>query len=322
VAPGLLTWSAWSALRSGDPAYVGSADHPHLPYLRDADIAVAIAPVEDVRARAQRLLAEAPVIWLGSLDGDPGLGEALGEELAMSSERDVELEIVPGSYDVPGSRLIDVVTVMDRLRSPGGCPWDAEQTHATLVPFLLEEAYEAVEAVEVGDRDHLREELGDLLLQIAFHSRIAEEDPDDPWSVDDVAGDIVAKLVRRHPHVFSGADAPTAAHVEANWEVIKAAEKGRTSAIEGVPLAQPALSLAAKLMSRVARAGVHVDPLPETDDIGARLLALVAEARAAGIDPEAALRTTARQYADAVRAAEAARVESAQSVDSPERHSG
>ncbi len=246
----------------------------------------------------------APAVWLGSPDGDPGLGEALGEELAASPDRDVELEIVPGSYDVPGSRLIDLVAVMDRLRSPGGCPWDAEQTHATLVPFLLEEAYEAVDAVEGGDRDHLREELGDLLLQVAFHSRIAEEDSDDPWSIDDVAGDIVAKLVRRHPHVFSDTDAPTAAHVEANWEVIKAAEKGRSSAVEGVPLAQPALSLAAKLMSRAAKANVAVDPV-ESDDIGERLLVLVAEARAAGVDPETALRAAARRYAAAVRAAEA-----------------
>jgi XTP/dITP diphosphohydrolase len=306
VAPGLLTWPAWFALRSGSPVYVATEDHPQLPYLGEAGIATTIAPPEDVRVRARRLLAEAPVVWLGSPDGDPGLGEALGEELALSEERQVELEIVPGSYDVPGARLIDVVAVMDRLRSPGGCPWDAEQTHATLVPFLLEEAYEAVEAVEIGDRGHLREELGDLLLQIAFHSRIAEEHPDDPWSIDDVAGDIAAKLVRRHPHVFGSADAPTAAHVEANWEIIKAAEKGRTSAVEGVPLAQPALSLAAKLMSRAARAGVTVDPRVESPDIGERLLALVAEARDAGVDPEAALRAAARRYADAVRAAEAA----------------
>jgi XTP/dITP diphosphohydrolase len=309
VAPGLLSWPAWSALRSVSRVYVGAADHPHLPYLPDAGIAATVAPPEDVRARARRLLAEAPVGWLGSPDGDPGLGEALGEELAASVERDVELEVVPGSYDVAGARLIDVVAVMDRLRSPGGCPWDAEQTHATLVPFLLEEAYEAVEAVEVGDRDHLREELGDLLLQVAFHSRIAEEHPDDPWSIDDVAGDIAAKLVRRHPHVFGAVDAPTAAHVEANWEVIKAAEKGRTSAVEGVPLAQPALSLASKLMSRAERAGIAVEPQDQSTDVGDRLLALVAEARDAGVDPEAALRAAARRYADAVRAAEAARSE-------------
>jgi XTP/dITP diphosphohydrolase len=300
----LLAWPAWSALRSGDAVYVGSAEHPHLPYLREAGIAVAVAPPAAPRARARELLTVAPAVWLGSPDGDPGLGEALGEELAASPDRDVELEIVPGSYDVPGARLIDLVAVMDRLRSPGGCPWDAEQTHATLVPFLLEEAYEAVEAVEGGDRDHLREELGDLLLQVAFHSRIAEEDADDPWSIDDVAGDIVAKLVRRHPHVFSDTDAPTAAHVEANWEVIKAAEKGRSSAVEGVPLAQPALSLAAKLMSRAAKANVAVD-LVGSDDIGERLLVLVAEARAAGVDPEAALRAAARRYAAAVRLAEA-----------------
>jgi uncharacterized protein YabN with tetrapyrrole methylase and pyrophosphatase domain len=308
-------------LRSGDAVYVGSAEHPHLPYLREAGIAVAVATPAPVRARARELLTVAPAVWLGSPDGDPGLGEALGEELAASPDRGVELEIVPGSYDVPGSRLIDLIAVMDRLRSPGGCPWDAEQTHATLVPFLLEEAYEAVEAVEVGDRDHLREELGDLLLQVAFHSRIAEEDSADPWSIDDVAGDIVAKLVRRHPHVFSDTDAPTAAHVEANWEVIKAAEKGRISAVEGVPLAQPALSLAAKLMSRAARANVTVD-LVESDDIGDRLLALVAAARVVGVDPEAALRAAARRYVDAVHAVEAARVESAQFSELPDGNSG
>ncbi len=147
---------------------------------------------------------------------------------------------MPGSYDLPGARLLDLVAVMDRLRSPGGCPWDRQQTHQSLVKYLLEEAYETVETIEDGDfdvpgegRDALREELGDVLLQVAFHSRIAQEHAEDPFGIDDVAQGIVSKLINRHPHVFGGVEANTAAEVEANWDQIKAAEKGRSSAVEG-----------------------------------------------------------------------------------------
>jgi len=196
---------------------------------------------------------------------------------------------------------------MHRLRRD--CPWDAEQTHESLTTYLLEETYETLEAIETGDREHLREELGDLLLQVVFHSRIAQEDPADPWSVDDVAAEIVAKLVRRHPHVFAvtgdGAEAvETAADVEATWHARKAAEKGRGSAVEGVPPALPALSLAAKLMHRAASHGVVVDPADD-DGLGSRLMLVVAEAQVAGLDAEAELRAAARRYADRVRAAEA-----------------
>jgi XTP/dITP diphosphohydrolase len=211
----------------------------------------------------------------------------------------------PTTTGAPGSRFLDLVAVQDRLRSPGGCPWDAEQTHASLVRFLLEEAYECVEAIETGDRAHLREELGDLLMQIVFHARIAEEDPAQPWTIDDVTGDIVDKLVRRHPHVFADADADDAAAVEANWEQIKAAEKGRTSAVEGVPLGQPALALADALWRRATRAGLADGVLPDGDDVGAQLFRLVAQARDEGIDPEAALRATARGVRDAIVATEA-----------------
>ena len=210
------------------------------------------------------------------------------------------------------SPLLRAVAVMDRLRSPGGCPWDREQTHASLMKYLLEEAYEMVEAIETGDREHLREELGDVLLQVAFHSRIAEEDPEEPWSIDDVAGDIVGKLVRRHPHVFADVHASTAAHVEANWELLKAAEKGRSSAAEGVPFGQPALALAAKLMHRAEKAGLAVGvpaPIeppaaPDSSSVGELLLAVVALAHAYGVDPEAALRAAARRYRDRMVAAE------------------
>jgi len=202
--------------------------------------------------------------------------------------------------DRPGQRLLDVVAVMDRLRSPGGCPWDAEQTHRSLMPYLLEEAYEAYAALEEGDLTALREELGDLLLQVAFHARLAQELPEGQrWSIDDVAGDLVDKLVRRHPHVFDGA---SAADLESSWDALKAAEKGRTSVTEGVPFGQPALSLASKLQKRGGRLGV---PLPEYDGVGGELWALVARCREAGVDPEQALREVSRTYRDSLAAAEA-----------------
>jgi XTP/dITP diphosphohydrolase len=196
------------------------------------------------------------------------------------------------------------VEVMDRLRSPGGCPWDAAQTSESLTRYLLEEAYEVIEAIETGNSALLREELGDLLLQVLFHARIAQELPDGrAFGIDDVADDLVAKLVRRHPHVFAGADAGTAEELNETWERQKVEEKGRTSAVDGVPLNQPALALAAKLVSRARRLDVPVDA-PVGDDLGTRLFRLVEEAVESGVDPEAALRRTARAYRDAVRTAE------------------
>jgi len=209
----------------------------------------------------------------------------------------------------PGSQLIRAVRVMDRLRSPGGCPWDAEQTHTSLAPYLLEEAYETLEAIETSDLVALREELGDLLLQVLFHARLAQEAPaGERFGIDEVAGDLVAKLVRRHPHVFdpvpeAGALSPQGQ--QQRWDEIKKAEKQRESATDGIAMGQPALALAAKLVSRSARAGLDVPP-PAGDGIGERLLAVVADAVAAGVDPEHALRETARNYRDAVRARERA----------------
>lgn len=211
-----------------------------------------------------------------------------------------------------GHRLLELVAVMDRLRSPGGCPWDAEQTHRSLATYLVEETYETLEAIEAGDDDDLREELGDVLLQVLFHARIAEERDTRPWSIDDVAAGVAEKLIRRHPHVFGDAVAATAGDVEAGWETLKRAEKQRSSAVDGVPMAQPALSLAAKLVHRVDRAGLAV-PVPDVDvpdvtsaaDVGDALLALAARSRHLGIDPEQALRDATRRYVDAVRAAEA-----------------
>jgi XTP/dITP diphosphohydrolase len=202
------------------------------------------------------------------------------------------------STDAPGSRLLELVAVMDRLRR--GCPWDQEQTHRSLARYLLEETYETLEAIESGDPDHLREELGDLLLQVCFHSVIASETG--AFDVDDVAAGIVEKLVRRHPHVFADVEVAGVADVEANWERIKADEKGRSSVLEGVPMALPALALADKVLGRAAR----VEVLPVADDtVGGRLLALVGEARAAGLDAEQELRDAVRRLARDVRAAEA-----------------
>jgi XTP/dITP diphosphohydrolase len=195
--------------------------------------------------------------------------------------------------------LLRAVAVMDQLRSPGGCPWDAAQTHRSLAKYLLEETYETLEAIETDDTALLREELGDLLLQVLFHARLAEELPEgERFSIDDVASDLVAKLVHRHPHVFADVKVDGAAEVNENWERLKAEEKARASIVEGVPMGQPALALAAKLVSRAQRAGTDV-PIAD-DGFGRRLFELVREAVAAGVDPELALRETSRAYRDAL----------------------
>ena len=299
---GLLSWPAWEALRSG-PVHALDPTDPRAQAVRAAGVEVREAPAGGDAATFRELARGGrTAVWLAGPDGDPEFAAALADLVA--ADPDAQLETVAGSWDPPGARLLDLVAVMDRLRSPGGCPWDAEQTHQSLAPYLLEEAYELVEAIELNDLGHLREELGDVLLQVAFHSRLAEERPaPERFTVDDVAADLVAKLIRRHPHVFAGREVASAADLAANWEAIKAAEKQRESVTDGVPLGQPALALAAKLQRRAEKAGVEAAP-PGGDDLGARLFALVGEAVAAGEDPEAALRATARAYRDAVRAAE------------------
>jgi XTP/dITP diphosphohydrolase len=218
------------------------------------------------------------------------------------------------------SALLHAVQIMDRLRSPGGCPWDAEQTHSSLAPYLIEEAYETLEAIETAELASLREELGDLLLQVLFHARLAEEAAEaERFGIEDVAADLVAKLTRRHPHVFSDVTVDSAAEVNANWDAIKQAEKQRESVTDGIPLGQPALALSAKLISRAKKAGLDV-PAPAgtdtgtdtgdstsngtSDGIGEKLFAVVYESVQAGVDPEQALRHTARRFREAVRAEE------------------
>ncbi|WP_225840157.1 nucleoside triphosphate pyrophosphohydrolase [Streptomyces sp. NK08204] len=300
VAPGLLSWPAWQALRAADTVLCADGAHPQLPYLREAGIDVAEAsPTAQELVDACAGGRTAVVVATG--EGEPALTDGLARLAGSGRVRMPELELLPASYDLPGARLLDLVQVMDRIRAE--CPWSSRQTHEGLAKYGIEEAYELVEAIEAGDRDELREELGDVLLQVVFHSRIAEEDPDAPFSVDDVAGGIVAKLIHRHPHVFGDEKAETPEDVKEHWLRTKAEEKRRSSVTEGVPLGQPGLALAAKLASRVRTAGLDV-PLPSGAGIGYELLELAVRAEADGVDPEAALRAAARVYRDAIRAAE------------------
>jgi XTP/dITP diphosphohydrolase len=226
---------------------------------------------------------------------------------------------------IPGAALLRLVEVMDTLRV--NCPWDAKQTHESLAPYLLEECYEALEALEDGDPAALRDELGDVLLQVVFHARVAAERTDGTgFDIDDVATGIVEKLIRRHPHVFGDVKVSGAEDVKRNWDAIKAAERGGRegalpTALGSVPFGQPALSLAAQLQRRAERAGAPVeltdlrtgpagpDAGPGADgkgpggvsEIGAALFSLVAQARAAGLDPELELRAAARGYRERVR---------------------
>jgi XTP/dITP diphosphohydrolase len=215
------------------------------------------------------------------------------------------------------SELLRLAEVMDRLRSPGGCPWDAEQTHESLVKYLLEESYEFIDALGEGDRIGMREELGDVLLQVYFHARMAQDDPSDPFSIEDVAKLIADKLIRRHPHVFEGLDVDDMDEVIENWEAIKAKEKGRTSSLDGIAMAQPALPLVEKLIYRaekykvdlpltdIATATQAVEQSPSEATIGEALAAIIAWAHQHNIDPESALRGQAREIIEKIRQSEA-----------------
>ena len=213
------------------------------------------------------------------------------------------------------SPVEQLVQVMDQLRSPGGCPWDAEQTHESLARYLLEETYEALEAMDQGDLGSLREELGDLLLQVVFHARIAQE-TDSTFSLDAIAQGVVDKLVRRHPHVFTDLVVSSNEELEANWAKIKEEEKQRESVTDGVPQAMPALQLATQLIYRARKSGVVAgdseikESLREVigevsqEQIAALLVATVELAREADIDAESVLRTEMMRYRSKVRESE------------------
>jgi XTP/dITP diphosphohydrolase len=293
--------------------------------------ALPVAALPALRA-AQRVYADATVPEKVAITAGAEWGAPAGADwvlLTTDGTQAPEADEVIGPP--PGTALLDAVAVMDRLRSPGGCPWDAEQTHESLLPYLIEECYELYQAIEDGDGAATREELGDVLLQVLFHARVASgaegeeasqrapasEERTEPGSrpsdsagsfdIDDVAADLVTKLVGRHPHVFAGTERiDTAERQEHRWEELKRSEKQRASCVDGVPLGQPAVALAAKLVSRTARAGLPADLLPDGPGLGERLFADAARAKLAGDDPEAALRTAARRFADDVRAAERA----------------
>jgi XTP/dITP diphosphohydrolase len=208
------------------------------------------------------------------------------------------------------SELQRLGEVMDRLRSPGGCAWDAEQTHESLIKYLLEESYEFIDAIETDDRAGIREELGDVLLQVYFHSRIAQDHPTDPFSIEDVARAIADKLISRHPHVFDNLAVSGTEEIIENWEAIKAREKGRTSAIDGIAMAQPALPLVAKILYRAEKYKVDLDVNSYSSDtateksVGEALASVIAWAHENGIDPESALRAQAREMIRQIQAAE------------------
>ena len=303
VAPGLLSWPAWEALRSAD-VVLAPPGHPARPALDEAGIEYTAASGPGASAAGP----DAVVVWLPEPGDDPPVPPGA--------------RLIRGSADLPGAHLLDLVATMDRLRVE--CPWDAQQTHQSLAPHLLEEPFEALEALESGDEQALREELGDVLLQVMFHARIAaERDDGTGYTVDDVADGIVAKLVRRHPHVFGNVSVSGADEVNRNWDEIKREEKrARAGSGTARPSRLRPRSMACRSGSRLSRwprscsAGRPGPGCPANSrawtgmtagravrrDIGRELFRLVARARELGRDPEMELRAAARRYRDLARA--------------------
>ena len=209
---------------------------------------------------------------------------------------------MPASKDFQNRGFQGLIDLMDMLRNPGGCPWDAKQTHESLAEYLLEETYELLDALYSDDKNSLKEELGDLLLQIIFHAKIASEDEQTGFDINDVSNAIIEKLISRHPHVFENQQELAASEVKDNWEKLKAKEKNRTSAFEGVSKELPALLFASKILSRLEKyepsfaiepvasvAGVLSEKTNEAE-LGQILLELVDQAKKLGLEPELALR--------------------------------
>ena len=333
-APGLLGFAGWQALTAADVVLLRDPEaHPAWPHLERADIPVEPIPdgtldvrdrrdlLQDRGAPTDRRLASglcdraeggAPCVVLLGPD-DAGLGRAVGLEAAR---RHVEVEWVFLAELPAGGELLRLVDVERRLRDPEhGCPWDLEQDHASLAPYLVEETYEALDAIAGGDDRELVEELGDVLLQVVFHAQIGADRR--AFTIDDVARGIADKLVRRHPHVFGDEDVVDADEVKRNWEDLKRAEKpGREGPFDGLATSQPAVPLVAKLVSRAAR---HHVPQPRGEEalalvrrrltalsdaaegergqaVGELLLAVVGLAQQAGLDPELTLRQAADRF--------------------------
>jgi len=336
--PGLLPFQAWDVLGTADvvllrdPVGHPSAAHLHFAGLdlerlepatldrADLDLTRPGAPEDRRMAKAlvARALDAGRAVFLLGAD-DTGIAPALA---GMAAERDLEIELVFLAQQPAGSDLLGLVEVVRRLRDPdAGCPWDLEQDHGTLVRHLVEECYELVDAIERDDDVDLREELGDVLLQVLLHARIAADRG--AFGIDDVARTNQAKLVHRHPHVFGDAQAATPAEVQANWDRLKAVEKDRDGPFDGVPQAGPGLDLLATLHRKADKAGLAHrqlwDPdgaigtalrglLPHSEGSGgegagegsteqalaAIVDAVVLLAHDLGMDPEAVARTAAR----------------------------
>ncbi|MEV4820343.1 nucleoside triphosphate pyrophosphohydrolase [Micromonospora sp. NPDC049274] len=305
---GLLTSAAWDVVRQ-HPVLTG-AESELTTAVRQAGAEVTVVDGPATQPLLDTVAAHGAAVWLAGPAGDESLARELGLRLAREPGL-AELELMYGSWDPPGARLLDAVAVLDRLASPGGDPWKRAQTHRSLAGYLLEESYEAYDAMVSDDTDSLREELGDVLLQVVLHARLAEDLPEgERWTIDDVAGGLVDKMIRRNPHVFAGAEAGTLEEITANWERIKRVEKARDSVLDGVAFSQPALALAAQILDRAARNGIEVslpNPDGEPDDeanLGATLLTMVAKARKANLNPESALRRATLAQAEKIRETE------------------
>ncbi len=344
VLPGLLPFQSWDVLGTAELVLLRDVEaHPSAPHLHMAGLDLeTLAPAQlersdldlsrpgapDDRRLAKALVARSvaavaadpeagPVVYLLGPD-DGGIAPALA---GMAAQHDLEIELVFLAQQPEGTELLRLVEVMRRLRAPDGCPWDLEQDHASLARYLVEETYELIDAIERDDDVDIHEELGDVLLQIVFHARIAGDRR--VFGIDDVARGIAEKLIRRHPHVFAEGDASTAAEVEANWEELKAVEKSREGPFDGVPSAGPGLELLTTLQRKTARLGFdwpdadgplakvreELDALIAASDAGAReagmgelLLAIVGLARHLDVDPEAAARRVSRSFRARVEA--------------------
>jgi XTP/dITP diphosphohydrolase len=335
--PLLFPPQTWRALDAARPVWLLDAGHPSLPALEVAEIPwQVLAPADDTGPAGRDLLLvgqglDMEAVALARRQADALLDHARRDGSATlllppvndgplvqlvadrAARSHIEVEAVYPVGEPKGAALLDLVATETRLRGPGGCPWDREQTHASLARHLVEEAYEVLDAIEEGDPTHLREELGDLLLQVVFHAQLAEDAGD--FDVDGVARAITEKLVRRHPHVFGDLRVGSAGEVVRNWEAIKRQEEGRTDPLAGIPSALPALQLAAKLQKRAPEGGLgggagspgtvreRLDQVVATTDperldraVGELLFEVVALARSRGVEPEAALRATARRF--------------------------
>ena len=214
-------------------------------------------------------------------------------------------------------KLEELIAVLEKLRAPGGCAWDAEQTHESLVKYLVEETYELVDAIERGNRDEMIEELGDVLYQVVFHSDIAAHTPGEDFTLEDVAANMTAKMIGRHPHVFGDSAEKAALNIQSGsdvsgmWDELKKADKGgRTSVLDGIPQGMPALALADKVLGKAEKIGIIDADAPgalalsSEEELGGVLLAIVTSARLNGLDSERALRTVLRELQDEIREVE------------------